>query len=223
MLLFLYLLGNLQVPESWWICRYRVIFYCIIIIFSYACKGFSNEKNSHLHIMYLVDNCWCKFWRVCIQNNSALVHFNFCPYNIMFDYIFFFSQRTIYLLYNTLFCSFIVNKIFMVSWASFSVVKQIYLQHAATKLVDADTKAEELRPKIDEKKREIRTWMATNNVPPEYVKIRRSELVKHIDDEVDVKFISSVVADYLMAFIIHNTCMEKLKSVRSVFFLLLCF
>ncbi|CAL9017759.1 unnamed protein product, partial [Prunus brigantina] len=72
---------------------------------------------------------------------------------------------------------------------------QIYLQHAATKLVDADTKAEELRPKIDGKKIEIRTWMETNNVPPDIVKISQSKLVKHIDDEVDVKFICSVVAD----------------------------
>ncbi|PQM32643.1 cyclic nucleotide-gated ion channel 1-like [Prunus yedoensis var. nudiflora] len=72
---------------------------------------------------------------------------------------------------------------------------QIYLQHAATKLVDADTKAEELGPKIDGKKTEIRTWMKTNKVPPDFVNIRRSELVKHIDDEVDVKFICSVMTD----------------------------
>ncbi|PQM32644.1 hypothetical protein Pyn_32370 [Prunus yedoensis var. nudiflora] len=76
----------------------------------------------------------------------------------------------------------------------------------------ADTKAEELRPKIDEKKIEIRTWMETNNVPPDIDKIRRSELVKRIDHEVDVKFICSVVAND-NAIIQRHICMETLIRV----------
>ncbi|KAI5332259.1 hypothetical protein L3X38_022388 [Prunus dulcis] len=97
---------------------------------------------------------------------------------------------------------------------------QIYMQHVKTKSLEDEEKTKKLKEKTISKRRQIRGWMIDHGIPLDEARnimqqIKYHKLVDDInaDEEVDVKYIFSVLYDSGRNLLQHHLCMETLKQV----------